>query len=245
MEVDFSRHVAIKALFGSHNYNLNTPSSDRDYKVFLVPNLNDLYDGVEINENHVSEEEDYSVHDIRKLTVLFWKSNINFLEIMFSQEHTIDPELREIYDRKEDLARMNLPYLWESCVGMCFQKMKNLNKPTEGTRHLVDQYGYNTKEAIHAFRVLDFLERYSANKFTNFQEAIWYRDDEQMRDELLGIKSGMYTEAMFRDIIRDKLTYSSKLKPLFKDKQPDENLKEWLFLTVKDYVCRRIVKEER
>ena len=221
MEVDFSRHVAIKALFGSHNYNLNTPSSDRDYKVFLVPNLNDLYDGVEINENHVSEEEDYSVHDIRKLAVLFWKSNINFLEIMFSQEHTIDPELREIYDRKEDLARMNLPYLWESCVGMCFQKMKNLNKPTEGTRHLVDQYGYNTKEAI------------------------WYRDDEQMRDELLGIKSGMYTEAMFRDIIRDKLTYSSKLKPLFKDKQPDENLKEWLFLTVKDYVCRRIVKEER
>ena len=39
------RHIAVRALVGSHNYNLNDESSDRDYKVFVFPNFGDLYKG--------------------------------------------------------------------------------------------------------------------------------------------------------------------------------------------------------
>ena len=36
--MDFGgRTVAFKSLVGSHNYNLNTPESDKDYKVFVLP----------------------------------------------------------------------------------------------------------------------------------------------------------------------------------------------------------------
>lgn len=39
------RIVVLKALVGSHNYNLNTESSDKDYKYFVLPTLDDLYNG--------------------------------------------------------------------------------------------------------------------------------------------------------------------------------------------------------
>ena len=42
--MDFGgRNVAFKALVGSHNYNLNTSDSDKDYKLFVIPTLDDLY----------------------------------------------------------------------------------------------------------------------------------------------------------------------------------------------------------
>ena len=39
------RQWLIKALVGSHNYNLNTETSDKDYKVFVLPTFNELYKG--------------------------------------------------------------------------------------------------------------------------------------------------------------------------------------------------------
>ena len=43
---DIDHRIAVlKALVGSHNYNLNTESSDKDYKYFVLPTLDDLYDG--------------------------------------------------------------------------------------------------------------------------------------------------------------------------------------------------------
>ena len=245
MEVDFGRHVAIKALFGSHNYNLNTPESDKDYKIFLVPNLNDLYDKVELNEDHLSKEEDYSVHDIRKFGRILFKSNISFTEILFSKELMIDGELKELVERREDLARMNLPYMWNSCTGGCFQRMSRLNKTTDGTRHLVEKHGFNTKEAMHAFRILDFLERYRASEFNDFSAAIWYEDTERTKAEILGIKNGMYTEQEFRNIISEKLKYNTQFKNDFIEQPVNEILKDWLNLFLKDYVCRRIIKAER
>ena len=33
----------LKFLVGSHNYNLNTEESDKDWKVFLYPSFDNLY----------------------------------------------------------------------------------------------------------------------------------------------------------------------------------------------------------
>ena len=38
-----NRVPVLKALVGSHNYNLNTPESDKDYKLFVLPTFDDLY----------------------------------------------------------------------------------------------------------------------------------------------------------------------------------------------------------
>ena len=38
-----NRKFAFKSLVGSHNYNLNIETSDKDYKVFVFPTFDDLY----------------------------------------------------------------------------------------------------------------------------------------------------------------------------------------------------------
>ena len=68
--------ICLKALVGSHNYNLNTPSSDKDYKYFVYPTWDDLYDGKKYHKEVVTETEDYTVHDIRQLPMLIWKANL-------------------------------------------------------------------------------------------------------------------------------------------------------------------------
>ena len=80
------REVVFKALVGSHNYNLNTETSDKDYKYFVLPTFEDIYYNKTISKNVVSEDVDYTVHDIRKLPMLWWKTNINFVEPLFSRE---------------------------------------------------------------------------------------------------------------------------------------------------------------
>lgn len=72
----------MSALVGSHNYNLNTEHSDLDYKYFVFPTFDDLYYKKEIAKSKTSDYLDYEVHDIRKLSQLWWKANINFIEVL-------------------------------------------------------------------------------------------------------------------------------------------------------------------
>lgn len=168
------RKVVFKALVGSHNYNLNDETSDKDWKYFVLPTFDDLYEGKMFSTSKVGTEEDYDVHDIRKLGDLFWKANVNFLEVLYSKEFEfgkiIDERqslklgdiwlIQEIFELRESIVTMNLPYLYSACKGMYHEKMKRLTKGTEGTQHLVDKYGYDTKQALHAYRILDFIVRF-------------------------------------------------------------------------------------
>lgn len=171
-----------RAIVGSHNYNLNTKISDKDYKVFILPTFNDLYFGECFSKTYISEKEDFDYHDIRKLSNLLWKSNVNFMEVLFSNEITINEKLKKesieklqnIFSYKEDIARMNLPYLYNSCLGMSNSKQKIIDKGTSNTKYLVDRYGYDTKAAMSSIRILDFLIRYCKNNFESFQNAIRY-----------------------------------------------------------------------
>lgn len=217
--------MIITSLVGSHNYNLNTKDSDKDYKSFLVPTFDDLYSKDFIQSksllkllNEDGEEFDIEYHDIRKLEGLFFKSNINFLEILFSEDTEINnyykEEVMELLNIKKDIAKMNLPYLYRACIGMYHNKRKLLTKGTESTQYLVDKYGYDTKQALHCYRVLDFLKRFQNTGFNDFKDAIWYKDTDPMRDYLFEIKNGKMTleevEAMLdRKLIVTK-TYCEK-----------------------------------
>lgn len=198
------RKELVKVLVGSHNYNLNTINSDMDYKIFVAPTFNDLYFGNEFKTSVIGETVDYAVHDIRKMSHLFEKANINFLEVLFSISCRINEDnhetyllLKEIFRMKHDIARMNLSYLYNACVGMHYEKRNNIGKGTAGTQHLVDQFGYDTKQALHSIRVLHCLMRFADNDFTDFQQAIWYDDNSLDREYLLSIKDGKYTQEQY------------------------------------------------
>lgn len=65
------RTPILKALVGSHNYNLNTPESDKDYKLFVLPTFDDLYLKRDYNTSIDSKEEDIVIYDLRRLSSLF------------------------------------------------------------------------------------------------------------------------------------------------------------------------------
>lgn len=250
------RKFVFKALVGSHNYNLNVgeientktgekfPASDKDYKVFVLPTFEDLYKGNMYTKQTIGDKEDLDMHDIRKLPNLLYKANINFVEVLFSNEIIINDELgreqkfmlSKIFENKDELARMNLPYLYNACGGMFLNKMKLLKKGTDGTQHLVDTFGYDTKQALHAYRVLDFVVRFANTDFEDFKKAMTY--NEQEREFMLDIKHGFFTLESFENFI--KFYHEAKFKQL-KEKyhsfKPNQELKDKL-----DNIIMELVK---
>lgn len=252
--LDFEgRKVVLKALTGSYNYNLNDETSDKDYKYFVLPTFDDLYYNKMYSKSEQSPTLDYSVHDIRKLPELFWKANLNFLEILYSKKLDIFPSIDpygdssnndldslalagEIFSMREEIVTMNLPYLYNSCKGMYFEKMKRLEQGTQTTQILVDKYGYDTKQALHAYRVLDFCISISQGEF--FENALVY--DGGKRSFILDIKHGEYTLTAFKDLMEYHKSVFDKVEPWFKEQKPNEETKAKVDLLVKELVRRNI-----
>jgi predicted nucleotidyltransferase len=193
-----NRKVVLKALVGSHNYNLNTVTSDEDWKYFVAPTFEDLYNGTFYSNSKTSAEVDYTVHDIRQLGNLVWKANVNFLEVMFSKKVEFDAGLNFLFDRREEWASMNLPAFRNATYGMHLQKMNNLHKGTETTRHIVETLGYDTKEACHALRCLYVLEKYADTG--SMEKALWFNKGKR-HDTLLAVKRGEFTETEFKEVV--------------------------------------------
>ena len=151
------------------------------------------------------------VHDIRKVSSLWWKANVNFLEVLYSDEIIINPKLsrytkgkiQDIFSIKEDIVKMNLPYLYNACIGMHLTKKKQIDKGTQSTQQLVDKYGYDTKQALHAIRILEFLMRFADNGFKDFKSAIRYEDYDLYKTRLISIKNGKFSKELFEQLAYD------------------------------------------
>ena len=251
------RKVVFKALVGSHNYNLNTgkvisnvtgdefPPSDKDYKVFVLPTFEDLYKGNMYAHQTIGETEDNDIHDVRKLSDLFFKSNINFIEVLYSYEISFPDELTQrqkellskLFYMRDEIVKMNLPHLFNACGGMYLNKMKLLRKGTEGTQHLVDAFGYDTKQALHAYRVLDFIVRFAQTDFKDFKSAITYNGKE--REFMLEIKHGFFNVEAFENFVTFYHDARFKtLKEVYHSHKPNFELKKEI-----DDVIMNLVKE--
>lgn len=189
-ELNTERTVVLSALTGSHNYNLNTPKSDRDYKVFVLPSFSDLYYGKTYSGGSQSPTVDYTVHDIRKLLDLLAKGNITFLEVLFSKDVVYNPQLTYLFQYRETIVNSVLFTFKASTYGTFHQKMEGIFKGTATTQEDVDRLGYDPKAACHALRCLYTLERYA--RYESFERALWYDDDDPMRQTLLDVKAGLY-----------------------------------------------------
>ena len=240
------RPVVLEALSGSHNYNLNTPTSDRDYKVFVAPSFADLYRGNMIHKEWIGTERDVLVHDVRKISELLWKSNPSFLEIMFSKEVTVPdtfaaPYIHELYGMRDRIARMNLPYLYDATIGIARGKYNDLTKGTSGTADLVARFGYDTKQAMHCIRCLEILDRFADSGFSDFGKSIWFEGDD--RGRMLSIKNGAYTLDEFREYAQQRFERAEGLKEAYKSFEPDVETKEELDTLMMDLVKDGILQE--
>lgn len=234
------RNVVVKALTGSHNYNLNTPSSDRDFKFFVAPTFDDLFNGNMFSNGKQSDDLDFTVHDIRQLSHLVWKANINFVEVLFSTDLWFDERLSWIFENAERLGKMNLPAFGRATLGMMLQKSNNLFKGTEKTKPLVEKFGFDTKEATHALRCMFTLFRVSSGM--PMKQALWFEDGEWSRGELLDMKAGRFNLLSFQNLVEEFMTKEkSDVMAWFDAQTPDVELKEELDARVKEFVRVNVV----
>ena len=74
-----------RILFGSQNYHLDGPDSDKDYKVLLCPDSEDFYFYKKVEKNNLSKElpsENYSPMDVRTFDKNLRAGNPNCLEML-------------------------------------------------------------------------------------------------------------------------------------------------------------------
>lgn len=231
-DVKLDREVVFSALVGSHNYNLNHKDSDKDYKIFVYPTFDDLYDKEMYHTKSITPDLDYEVHDIRKLPYLLYAANLNYLEILFSEEVKSNnaPLTRCIWNFKDDIVTMNIPKMFDACVGSANEKYKHLDG-TAGTQHLVEAYGYDTKQAMHCYRNLDFLTKFHNHGFIDFAEILRYNGRD--REFMFSILNGAFTEAEFKEMIDNKIVQVNELKEDYKSFTVDDELYAWLIDLVK------------
>lgn len=216
------RHRSLyKAAVGSKNYNLNIPGSDDDYKLFVVPTFDDLYKAEYISKSVVSEETDVNIVDIRLFPELMKKSNVNFSEVLFSENVPLcRDEFVPFLQKREEIARMNLPYLFNACVGMSHQRISKIVDKTTGE--------FSPKNAYQSVRILDFLRRYRENRFEFFGQAMRYQPNEPMHNTILDIRFGKMSKDECIELHKELLAEVHSWKEDYLSKPQDDEILNYM-----------------
>lgn len=116
-----------KILYGSQNYGLDLPTSDKDYKIIVAPSLIDLYKGEELTKK-LNEHE--TQMDVRKFArLLLERGNLNMWELVFSIEKEGKADflslLKEVRANSQQLLLNAFDGFINSWKGMSFQVLNN------------------------------------------------------------------------------------------------------------------------
>ena len=180
-------------LQGSQNYNLDYEGSDVDSKLIVLPSFEDFalnrkpqsYTYLMENDEHVD------VKDIRLMFDCFRKQNINFVEILFTKYHIINPKyerlFRPVLDACEAIGRYNDFAALNCMVGTALEKRKALCHPYPTTISKIERFGYDPKQLHHILRLQEFMRRWLA--------GIPYSDCliSEQREYLKAVKAGVHS----------------------------------------------------
>lgn len=234
-----SRAIALASLTGSRNYHLNNETSDHDFKIFTYPDFDDLYSNIYFHESNQTPTIDYSIHDVRKLPRFLAKADIGFLEVMYSEDIRADDLISNFIQRyKGEITVSNLPRMFSACYHTSEEKESGLFQGTITTKPLIEIYGYNTKEALHAYRNLDFLCRFHATEFQDFKAALKY--NEQDKKLLLDIRNGKYTIDEYREMLYTRRRDTEQIQEAYEDSPVNFNAIELLTTLIKESVRIKI-----
>lgn len=164
-------------LQGSQNYNTHHSKSDVDSKFVYVPSIQNMILGKSISrEISLDNGEKVSVKSCLEYIDLFFKGNINNLEILFTEYCDFSADCSFLKSYISDLGINNvivevtMGTIWDAAIGMMVQKQKSLHKGTETTLPFVEKYGYDNKDLIHIIRINGLLD--SLSKGDSFGDAL-------------------------------------------------------------------------
>lgn len=157
-------------LIGSQNYQIDTLESDRDYKIIVTPNFDELYLKKDLNGAALpfGDPEHYSCMDVRAFANNLAKGNPNAIEMLFSTE--IEDEFA---DFRHLLEKWREPYFngyvasqWhyftEAVGGIMYNSFK--------------RYGVTPKTASRALYFYKLVEYISNHNFV-IDETILRNDE--------------------------------------------------------------------
>lgn len=151
-------------LQGSQNYNLDTDKSDIDTKAIVLPTFNDFINDKKAVSTTIvlPSTEHIDVKDIRVMFDVLRKSNVNFLEILFTKHRKLNKKysklIAPLFANAERLAFSDRKALINCIYGVAMQKFVALKHPYPTIKDKIDKYGYDPKQLHHIIRMNLFLK---------------------------------------------------------------------------------------
>ena len=171
-------------LQGSQNYGLETPTSDVDTKLIVVPTFDDLaFNKQPVSTTFIRENNEHTDDkDIRLYIETFRKQNLNFLEILFTDYYILNDlykdEWMRLVEHREEIAHYDFLRAVTSMRGIAMNKFVALKKDLPSTHDDIQKYGYCMKQLHHLVRIDEYLERYISGE--SYEKCLRPHDPEYL-----------------------------------------------------------------
>lgn len=219
--------MLVNSIVGSTLYGLNTHGSDEDTMgIFIFSPEQKLG----LGSNDTIGGSDHTLHELTKFVRLAAKGNPTVTELLWAPEN-----MWLQWDQRWEQWRMEIIDLTTSqnainaYLGYSKQQQKNLISGHSQRKELIEQYGYDTKTAMHMLRLLFQCQRYlQCGKLT-------FPLDPYERDVLLDVRNGKYSEEYVVEAaqgLEHQLRHTES--PLPKDVDY-EKINKWLAHVYKEY----------
>lgn len=181
------------AVNGSYNYNMDTPQSDIDSKLLVIPSLEQLVNGKSLNYLHCMSDNDehVEVKDIRHYFATMLKQNINFVETLYAQVWIVNPVYMRLFhylfEMRDVISGCN-PIATIHCIqGTVHQKYKQMLQSSPARAAEIENYGFDRKSLHHLVRCVFFGEYYMEG--TSYQECLQNNDVPNIRRMIMNLKT--------------------------------------------------------
>ncbi len=155
-------------LFGSQNYETAIDTSDIDVKAIVMPPIEKLLLGKsDVRETHSRSNGELSVFDIASMHACLKKSNINFLEILFTDYKIINPAYENLWNTiitmREDIAYHNKRAAMECIYGCAMYAFERLFTELPSNTDRIQHVGYDYKAWANIHRFWLMMNSYKAH----------------------------------------------------------------------------------
>lgn len=181
------------AVNGSYNYNMDTPQSDIDSKLLVIPSLEQLVSGKSLNYLHCMADngEHVEVKDIRHYFATMLKQNINFVETLYAQVWIVNPVYMRLFhylfEMRDVISGCN-PIATIHCIqGTAHQKYKQMLQSSPAREAEIENYGFDRKSLHHLVRCVFFGEYYMEG--TSYQECLQNNNVPNIRRMIMNLKT--------------------------------------------------------
>lgn len=210
---------------GSGNYGIDTPVSDVDTKMVVVPSFKDIvFSKKEISTTHVRANNAHTDwKDIRILFKIFRKQNANFLEILFTDYKIQNPLYLKQWERlvkeREAIAHYSPSAAVKSMKGIAMEKYFSMEHKYPSKAAILEEFGYDGKQLCHLLRIEELIQRYIAGEA--YEDCLITRQP----DFLIDIKMQKYPLEQARTMAEKSLAHINEMCADFLTDNKDINIK--------------------